>query len=324
MNKFKKIIINLFPIIGKYIHFNWGYIEEELKPDDYTMGSSPLFKKVLQENGDWTPFLPPPERQSGRTIETMACVSFSFLNVIEALLKRKYDVDTNLSDRFLAKASGTGQNGNLQSRVADTARKTGLVLETDYPSGVDDFSWNEYYKPLTKDLTDKALLFLNKYEIGYEAVVPNINSMRQALKFSPLWVAGYAWYKNGEYYYSLGSPNHCFVIYSIDQLKSFKSAFDSYEEFNKKLAPDFTVFYPKLITLNKKGESYNTAEILNLIRRGLKYIMRVQGAGEIYEINTEGLKYLSPQEWNDINVQLSADQKKLVGISEEYYQKLLQ
>jgi hypothetical protein len=323
LNLLKLKVIQKFPYIGKFLHFNYGLILEPLKETDYVFGASPLNKKILQPNGDWSEYLPAPERQSGRNLETMACTNFAALNVLEALFKRKYGLDKNFSDRFLAKMSGTGRNGNLQTTVLDTIRKIGLVNEEDWPSNMDEFNWSEYYKEIPKDIKDKAKLFLNEYEVGYEAITPTITAMKEALKYSPLYVAGYAWYYSNGYYRSIGSPNHCFILYNIDQAIAYKKAFDSYDPFAKKLSSDFTIYYPKLITLNKKGEQYNTAEILNLIKRGLKYIMRVQAGGEIYEVSTEGLKYVSPEEWNNINVQMSANQKKLVGISEEYFQSLI-
>jgi transcriptional antiterminator Rof (Rho-off) len=323
LNQIKLKLVKYFPSLRKYLKTNTGFIKEQLKATDYTLGSNQLSKKVLQPDGNWEAFLPPPERQSGRGVETMACVTYSFLNVLETLFKRKYNIDINFSDRFLAKADGTTQNGNVQSRVVDTARKTGLVLESDYPSDLDNFSWNEYYKALTKDLLMKAQAFLNDYEIGYEAVPVTINAMREALKYSPLWVAGYAWSSVGGIYYSNGNPNHCFVLSSIEQAITFKHAYDTYDPYNKKLASQYQLYYPKLITLNKKGETFNSSEIRNLMSRGFTYILRVLGNGEIYRLDTDKLTYISPEEWNTLNVQMAADSRKLIGINEEVYQKLL-
>lgn len=317
-------LVAKYPFLNSYIKINNGYIEEALKPEDYTLGASPLSKKILQENSDWSEFLPSDERQSGRGLETMACVSFSFLNVLEALFKRKYNLNVNFSDRFLAKASNTSQNGNLQSRVADTARKVGLINESDYPSGVDDFSWNEYYKPLTQNLFDKAKGFLNEYEIGYEAVPTTIPAMREALKYSPLWVAGSAWYKDGEFYVSFGNPNHCFVIYNIEQAIAYKKALDTYEPYLKTLSADFQVYYPKLLTLNKKGESFNFAAIMDLLRKGFKYIQRPLANGEIYELNAnEGLIYKTPEEARDLGIRVLSSEGKLIGVDENLYQNLI-
>ena len=322
-NLLKKRLIDKFSIVGKWLNFNYGFIPEDLKPDDYVLGASPLFKKVLQPDSDWTPYLPSGERQSGRNIETFSCVSQSFNNVLETLFKRKYNININFSDRFLAKASGTTQSGNLQSRVADTARKVGLVLESDYTADIDEVGWNEYYKPLTPELMAKAKKFLDEWEIGYEAIPPTILAMKEGLKYSPLWAAGYAWAYNNGYYVSAGNPNHAFMPFTPVVVN--RLIFDSYEPFIKKLAADYQLYYPKILTLNRKGETYNIGEIVNLIKAGYKYIMRtgVGGHGEIYELSNTGLKYISGQEWNNINVQLSADKKILKGVNEEYFSKLL-
>lgn len=322
-NLLKLKLVKKYPWIGKYLRTNWGFIPEELKETDYIFGLAGVNKKILMPSGDWSEFLPLPERQSGRIIETMACTCFSFLNVLEILFKKKYGLDKNFSDRFLAKMSGVSHSGNVQSRVMDTARNLGLIDEQDWSSNIDDFDWSEYYAPIPGEVQAKAKLFLNDWAINYEAVTPTILAMKEALKYAPLYVAGYAWYYSGGLYHSLGIPNHCFVIYNIEQAIAYKRAYDSYDPFTKKLASDYQVFYPKLITLNKVGESFNTSSILDLIRRGLKYIMRVQGNGEIYELNPEGLRYISPEEWNNINVQMASEQHKLVGITEDFYNNLL-
>ncbi len=323
MNNLKRIIIKKYPKLQRYIRYNFGLIPEELKPEDYTLGASPLSKKILMPDGDWSLFLPAPERQSGRSLETMACTCFSALNIIEALFKRKFSLEKNFSDRFLAKMSGVSYNGNTQSRVLDTIRKDGLVDEADWPSNMDEFNWNEYYKIVPKEIQDKALTFVNDYEVGYEAIPPTLPAMREALKYSPLYVAGFAWSESGGIYYSYGNPNHAFVIYNIEQAQAFKKAFDSYSPWQKRLAPQYQVYYPKLIVLNKRGEAYNKTEIQNLIKRGFVYIMRVLAQGEIYRLDGDKLTYISPEEWNTLNVQMAAEQKKLVGISEEVFNKLL-
>lgn len=322
-NLLKIKLVKKFPVLGKWLSTNWGLLIEPLKEEDYVFGASPLDKKILQPDSNWGQFLPIPERQSGRYLETMACTCFSALNVLEILFKKKYGQDKNFSDRFLAKMSRVSYNGNTQSRVLDTIRKIGLVDEADYPSQMDDFNWNEYYKAIPQNIIDKALTFVNDWEVGYEAIMPTVTAMREALKYSPLYCAGYAWYNRGGLYYSLGSPNHCFIIYTIEQAITYKRAFDSYEPYLKKLAANYVIYYPKLITLNKRGEKYNVNEIRNLMNRGLLYIMRVLGNGEIYKLDGNKLTYVSPEEWNNINVRLSADQKKLIGINEEVYNKLL-
>ena len=324
INQWKLQLIKRFPKLNKVISGNTGYLREELKATDYTLLGGQLNKKILQPDMNWENFLPPPERQSGRGVESMACVTFSFLNVLETLFKRKYNIDINFSDRFLAKADGTTTNGNVQSRVVDTARKVGLVLEEDYPSDLDNFSWSEYYKPLTQDLLMKARAFLNDYEIGYEAVPVTLASMREALKYSPLWVAGYAWSPVGDIYYSNGNPNHCFVVYNIEQAIAFKRAYDTYDPFNKKLASQYQLYYPKLITISKKGETFNVGAITSLLNRGYSFIIRALGHGEVYRLTPNGLESLSAEEWTQIMTQQASDEKKVIGVTEDFYSSLIQ
>lgn len=323
LNKLKFELIKLFPLLGKFITWNDGYVHEELKEEDYTVGASPLFKKVLQENGQWDEYLPAEERQHGRSIETMSCTCFGLMNVLETLFRRKFDLTVNKSDRFVAKTSGVSRTGNTLSRVLDSVRKNnGCVNEEVWPNEIDNVNWTEYFKAIPSDILQVGLNFINEWEVGFEAQWSTPQVLKEALKYSPLYCAGYAWYEKNGLYYSINSANHCFIIYGYEDGKYWK-AFDSYEPYCKKLAWNFTIVSPKIITLNKKKENFNQEEIKKLLERGLKYVMRVFGNGEVYELSTEGLKYLSPQDVNNLAITNLNDAKKLVGINEEVYYKLI-
>ena len=62
---------------------NYGVILE-VKESDYVSGQLPY--EVRNESGDWTPYIPLGENQYSSASDTMACVSFSALNVIETTL----------------------------------------------------------------------------------------------------------------------------------------------------------------------------------------------------------------------------------------------
>ena len=101
---------------------------------------------------DWTPFLPKGEKQHGLYFDTMACVTFSALNIIEIQLNFmvanslmseesvKFFSDEgyllngqfNFSDRFTAKMSGTTKDGNYLQKVWDSIRNHGLLSEKDW------------------------------------------------------------------------------------------------------------------------------------------------------------------------------------------------
>ena len=312
-----------FPFISKIIKVNDGFIEEPLKDDDWVFGASPLIKKVLQPDGQWTKFLPEDEKQQGYRVETMACTVFSFLNVLEMLAKRKEFGDWNKSDRFTAKLSGVSYNGNTQSRVMDSVRKLyGTVDEWVWPSNIDIFNWSQFYSVIPSDIQAKGFTFLNDYEVRYEAILTNASALKEGLKYSPIYLAGYAWAESLGLYRSWGNSNHAFTLVGyVDG--SHWLAYDSYSPYLKKLAWNYQFYYPKLITLDKRGEQYNVNEVRKLIQRGWKYIIRAKSSGQIYELKTEGLKYISPQEWNKIAVQYASEQKILEGINEIDFNRLL-
>jgi hypothetical protein len=334
----RKKLIDLIPILGKYLKFNYGLLLEDLKPDDYRLGSSPLLKGVLQDNGQWDEFLPEDERQSGRRIETMACTCFSLLNCVEIMAKRKNLNIYNLSDRFSAKMSGCGTTGNLMSRVLDSVRKNhGAVNEEEWPSNIEDFNWSEFYSSIPKSIQDKGLIFPNDFDLGYEAIWSNPQVLKDNLRYSPLYVAGYAWYQSNGLYRSIGTPNHCFLIYGYEDGKYWK-AYDSYAPFQKKLAWNFQITQPKVLTLNKKGETFNLAKIKELIDKGFRYLIRAGANGEFYKLSTDGLKYVPDirviadelagdlkQSSDNINEMLKflTQQNKIKWSDEKLYQELI-
>lgn len=313
-----------FPIIGKFIKIPGGFIPEELTETDYVFGAgSPLIKKVLAEDGQWTDYLPADEKQQGRTIETMACVSFSLLNCLEILAKKKGFGDWNKSDRYTAVNSGTSRNGNSQSKVIDSVRKIdGSVDESLCPSFVDNFNWGQFYTPIAKDIKDKGITFLNDYEVGYEAVWANTTSIKEALRYSPVWAAGYAWVESGGLYRSYGGANHAFVIVGYVS-GSHWIVYDSYKIFIKKLALNYKFYFPKVITLNKRGDNYNISAIRSLIDKGLKFIQRVKDKGQIYEIMNDKLVYKTAEEARDLGIQSLNSTGKLIGVDEKTFNKLL-
>lgn len=143
---------------------NTGVIIEQ-KPKDFVAGTLPY--EVLNPSGDWTPYLPSPENQSTHLVDTMACVTFSCLNVIETQYKFLTGKDINFSDRFIAKLSGTTHQGNSVQNVLDTINEYGLVLEEDWPTDL-DFNWDQYYAPIPQEVLNKARKDLKvEYEFHY-------------------------------------------------------------------------------------------------------------------------------------------------------------
>lgn len=310
--------------------------EAEKDPRNYYFGASPLAKQELQPDGNWTDYFGENERQSGR-LETMACTCYSFLNVLEALARRKYGVTWDKSDRFQAKMSGVSRSGNSMNNVLESARKLhGVLDQAIYPNQVDEVAWDEFYKDIPDSLQKKALYFLTEYEIGYEAVSSHPTALKEALKYSPIYCAGYAWYNVDGEYRSLYRPNHAFVIQRYDGNNPI--ARDSYEPFEKKLASNYTIAYPKIIILNKKNPSFNIDRLKKLIDEGKQYIVRADSKGEWYKITENGLEYkssigeisdelnkyfkLSPKNLNEVIRFLTQEGKVKWATEKEYFDLL--
>jgi len=336
INLLKLKLINKYPSFAKFIKVNYGidlknFDAEEGKDSHYIFGAyTGLNKKILMPNGNWKQLADriEAERQSGSNIETMNCTVFGALNTIEMLMLHKFNKLTNWSDRYIGIRSGTSRSGNLPTRVLDTIRKYGLLPEGELPNNIMRFSWSEYYsfsgalKP-ESELDTIAKQFLSEYEIGYETVYPTIPAMKEALKYSPLYVAGYAWaYANG-YYQSYGSPNHCFSITNIEQAIAYKTAYDSYDPFVKKLASTYQIYYPKIIVINKKGAEYNYQALSDLVKKGVKFLFRAEAKGEVYKVEKDKLTKLEPQEFLDLNIKEKAITKELLPVNEDYYNNLL-
>lgn len=162
-----------------FLEKNYGVIVED-KPTDWAAGRIPY--EVLNPSGDWVNYLPSAENQTTHYTDTMACVTFSCLNVIETQIKFFTGKEVNFSDRFIAKLSGTTQQGNSVQRVLDAINKYGLVKEEEWPTGI-DFKWDEYYADIPQSVLDKA----NKsIKVQYEFHYPGDSDYAKELKHLPL------------------------------------------------------------------------------------------------------------------------------------------
>lgn len=188
-----------------------GGVIEEVRDTDYIAGTIPY--QVVCE--DWKPYLPNPERQKRSSWDTMSCVTFSALNVLETqlnffladgkiadkeveeLIDLGYIVDGqfNFSERFTAVMSGTTDQGNSLQNVWDSIRHDGLLPEKDCPY-TDTMTKAQYFRnDFTQEQKDKAKKILEYIEIRYEWLITNnvtsladweVESVRNALRQSPL------------------------------------------------------------------------------------------------------------------------------------------
>ena len=111
---------------------SFGFQPPIIEESDFWLGSGKLGSQIINEKGDWRPYLPVFEKQN-KGNETNCCVSFGTLSALEILHKFLYGVEPNYSDRFLCKISDTGPNGNDPKKVSNALRHCGSVPEEEYP-----------------------------------------------------------------------------------------------------------------------------------------------------------------------------------------------
>ncbi len=227
----------------------------EAREKDWRFGGvSGVTKHVLREDGDYTAFLPEKELQKS-TLETMACVNFSALNVLETIAK-VYGIHLNLSDRFTAKMSGTTKRGNSFYNVGESIRTDGVVDEAIWPfdRANKNLTWEEYYAEIPEQVRKLAKEFLVDYDINYEWVTPD--KFEEALKYGPLQVGVYAWPKplaNGMYNEGgTDTRNHAVMLFN--KPPEFYEIYDSYDKVVKHLVPTYKFRSGVQYSINPKAE----------------------------------------------------------------------
>ena len=232
------------------------------RDSDYTEG---LIGGIIYEerlpSADWKPYLPTGEKQKD-PLETMACVSFSALNVIETQIKFLTGQEPNYSDRFLAKMSNTTPQGNYQYLVADSIRKNGLVNQSDWPTP-STFVWNEYYAIIPQEIQDKGKKWLDYFDIQYEWL-PSVEKsyLIEQLKHAPIQIV-------------INNGTHAVELYNIADVYKY---FDSYEPYFKQTNE---VRFPLKIILTPKN-------LMKLVIVGKEqYLVDKEGKGwHIYNAST--------------------------------------
>lgn len=197
---------------------SFGLVIEPLVATDFVAGDGKLAGEVINPLGDWLPLIPQYEHQAPQ-FETNACASFGTLNAFEILHKFVFGEELNLSDRFLAKVSGTNPKiGNSPQKVALAFRKNWSALQEDWPmEGVQ--SADEFYKEPPDLVYSKATIVKGDNVWGYEAVTnPTKLKLKEALTKGAVCISVAAWTtdENGVYYKPQGfRDNHWTTLLNI-------------------------------------------------------------------------------------------------------------
>jgi len=173
---------------------------------------------VRNPSGNWTPYLPEGEKQAN-PYETWSCVSQSAVNSIEAQEFFLTGKRVQYSKRWLAKLSGTTNQGNYLGTVANTIMRYGLVLESSWPAPY-GLTFDQYYAeptPLERQiLLAEGANWLKTHKVQADWTTTQLNDLLQYLQQCPIQTT---------------IPGHAIVdFYSQQELQNY---LDSYEPFRK-------------------------------------------------------------------------------------------
>ncbi len=155
-------------------------------------GITGMSKVILRPDRDYRAFIPKAEYQNLGGFDRMDCVARSAWDVIETLLKVKFGITMNFSDRYTAKMSGTSATGNDFYSVAQSIRALhGGVPEEKWPDTTVSFA--EYYKAVAAEVVALGQELLPAWEISFEAVWDTIDGLWEALQYGPLQVGIFAY-----------------------------------------------------------------------------------------------------------------------------------
>ncbi len=247
-------------------------------PKDYIFGSGQLTGYIIRPDGQW-PIIRDDEVQA-RNFETNSCTSFGTINSVQSIFKELFKSDVNYSERFLAVLSETdpSKGGNDPHKVAEAARKGGFVDEAILPFDSTLNNLTEYYAPLTTGTLKIGKEWLNKWTFKHDWLsdgsLIDKETLKKALRYSPLGVAVYAWAFDDEKGVYIRPENAKDIHWS--EITGFKEneywiCIDSYPPFVKHLDWNYPLYFAKRYFIDKAIEKKSLwILIINLIRNLFK------------------------------------------------------
>jgi len=308
---------------------NTGLIIDNKIRDNIFLGSSGNDNLIVNEQRDWTLYLPDKEYQR-KAFDTWNCVAFSACNALEIyfnwaiknkkissnnyawLVENGYIINgrINFSDRFVGTKAGTKVGvGNTGSRVANAIHVAGLVPEKLWSFGL-NMEAKEYYKNTPPELDILGKEFVKRFDIRFESFW--VKDIEEALQYAPAQVYVNAWYKkNGVYYNPNEKINHAVV--KIRQ--TTKQIFDSYDPFVKTLKTNYKYF--------ASGYKYSFNEVINnmiveeFLRDNDLLFVRNTKTGQFGRIMQEKLKVVETEDRGTLLLLDEAVRKNGRALTEE-------
>lgn len=250
---------------------NHGFVEEKIEQEEYVFGASRIPIELLQEDGQWSKFLPVAEIQRKNGLETYNCTNYGTYNCVETLHIRKYVQEVNYAERYGGVWSKIKRGvGGSSQKAAENIRWRGLIPESELPFDDTIDIWSDYYcpDPMTKRLIELGQDWLRKYDFRHEWVFHSKtyntleekqNLLMYNLKRSPIGITVVAWARrNGLYYKYKGTrDNHWCSLVGFVRDK-YWIVFDSYDNTIKHLEWNYDFNFAKVYWLSKNPPKWKT------------------------------------------------------------------
>lgn len=245
-----------------------GFIPPVILSDEYIFGANQLPDTIIQDNGNWMPYLPEGERQARLFFDTYGCTIYNTLAPIEVLERKLFNEQSEYAERPVYIGTGTRPPGSNPHVIAEWIRKNGLVPEAMLPFTDVLKSLDEYASPnpLSTDILWAMKDWLYKKEFGHEWVfdggIPKEKQekLKEELRRSPVAVSVIAWKeRNGIYYKEDGDiDSHWTMLANYEDNHPIIQ--DSYAPFIKKLEKNYNFGFAKRYWIDKKETDFNTLQ----------------------------------------------------------------
>ena len=181
----------------------------------------------------WLNYIPTDKDvQVSRSADFEACASYSFIHILEMILKQKTGFFWEFSERFMAKVSDTQPWGNSLQNVVDAANNYGVCLtqywpELTYSTNYENIDWATYYQTIPQAILKQTY----RARVSFYKLTPG--QVTQALAVAPLWTVVKA-----------GTFNHCVAQISPTQF------YDSYEVKIKNFSDGYPIISQHALNIN--------------------------------------------------------------------------
>lgn len=258
----------------------YGFVNEGLvEGDHYEYGgySGIEERPIINESGNWEPYVPLPEKQSSDIVffDSRNCSNYGTNNPLETLafFLGFNDFPRNLSERYSGVMTGTSETGNDPHKVIELIRKTvGGIPEEALPFDEKVRTREEYYHPDPMTLAYIRLgeQLVKKFDIKHEWVFNDRDlkmdvgekqeRLKTGLKRGTIALSVKAWSKNKKGLYKKNrkeKDNHWVQLLSCKPGKSWR-VYDHYDKFIKDLEWDYNFECAKIYYMSRREESNNS------------------------------------------------------------------